>query len=90
MKEFLNCELKYYKYLLLGLFIFCLTIFILNNIIPISEYSQIIYLVSVLLIIINVILSIIKFFFILISKNKVDKCSDLSLMQKASGWLPVG
>jgi len=90
MKEFLNCELKYYKYLLLGLFLFSLTVFILNNIIPIPEYSPIVYIASVILVIINIILSTIKFFFLLISKNEINKCSDLSLMRKASGWIPVG
>jgi len=90
MKEFFNCELKYYKYLILGLLLFSLIIFILDKIISILEYSPIVYVVSPLLIIINIILSIIKFFFLLISKNKIDNCSDLSLLRKASGWLPVG
>ena len=90
MKEFFNCELKYYKYLILGLFIVSLIIFILNIIIPIPKYIPNIYIINILLIIINIILSTIKFFFLLFSKNKIDKCSDLSLMRKASGWLAIG
>ncbi len=89
MKEFLNCQLKYYKYLVLGLIIVSLILFILNTVIPIPKFVPAIYIVSVLVIVLNIVLSIIKFFLLLFSKNKIDECSDLSLMRKASGWLSI-
>jgi len=85
----LECEIKYYKRLILGLIVVNILMQLLVVIIPIKEYIIQILIASFIVLIFSIIISIFKIiiYFIKGVDNEDINCSDRSLFKKVASWL---
>ena len=86
MINFFKCEMKYYKILISSIVGVILLLNIINLIKPIEEYLSGVVFLSIVIIIINIFIFIMKTL-ILLFKNKKDiNCDDWNLYKKAQSW----
>ena len=87
MNTYFYCEWSYYKKLLIGFFVLSLSVFLISLLIPIQSYANIIYTASVLVVLLNILISIFKIIFLSLGLMQYDDCNDSSILRRAGNWI---
>lgn len=87
MSTYFYCELSYYKKLVIGFLSLNISVFLISSLISIQIYANEIYIISALLIVLNILISIFKIIFLSLGLINYDDCDDFSILQKAGNLI---
>ena len=87
MNTYFYCEWSYYKKLFIGLFALSLSAFLISLLVPIQKYANMIYIASVLVMLVNILISIFKIIFLSLGLMQYDDCNGSSILRRVGNWI---